>query len=149
MISWGKFATAKSLCSSFSGSIFKWAVGLDVMCHHISCNLADVVFVTQQQMFWVGTSRPQGTQHTPPISKSSSLFCVADAVEQGRKHIVERKEKVYNTSLAIMSTLFHLVSQLHGFPPQHHIVWVTDSDWFSYSPEHSLINPFNWSVINS
>lgn len=58
-------------------------------------------------------------QQAPPISQSSSPslcferltprhtdhFC---AVKPGRKRGAKRKEKVYNTSLALMTTLFHL-----------------------------------------
>lgn len=69
--------------------------------------------LTIAQMIKQQTTRNDGPHLSPraPVS-----FSVADAwthvpvfyaVEQGRKHIAERKEKVYNTSLAMMTTSFH------------------------------------------
>lgn len=104
------FNTAKSPCASFSGSIIKCAVGLDVT----RTNDVAAAFKKAEMLlfFWLRTGRLQGTTCPTYLWKFLSLFCgwcrfFFYAVEQGRKHIAERKEKVYNTSLAMMSTSFH------------------------------------------
>lgn len=73
-------------------------------------------FLIQQQTFcsFYGLA-DYSERHVSSISESSYFICVGDAwalvhfyaVEQGRKHIAGRKEKVHNASVAIMSTNFH------------------------------------------
>lgn len=54
------------------------------------------------------------------------------AVKQGRKHAAKRKEKVYNTPLALMTTLFHL--------------WGVDgTQWYFISS--TACPPHKWPVV--
>lgn len=81
MRSWSEFTTAKSLCTPFSGSIFKCAVGLHVICPNISyiataLKTAEMMLLFDRAANVLFDYRLGGyrEQHAPP-----DLFCVADA----------------------------------------------------------------------